>query len=409
MIVEKDFLIVSRLQLNRLVICCPLMIQLTMEVGKEKVYMQTEMSERDAILSLLLIKGLGSKRFFRLKEAFGTPAGIWRHANRDRLKGLVPGSVAGAIEKGPDRKGLDELKKACQASGIWLLFYDDPDYPEPLKNIHDPPVVLFGRGQKQVLSTRCVAVVGSRKASTYGRRVCAMLAGAVARAGLTVVSGLAIGIDAFAHKAAVECGGFTIAVKGCGIDVDYPIRNVRLAEKISEQGAVISEFFPGISAEPGNFPSRNRIISGLSLGVLVVEAGSRSGSLITAYLALEQGREVMAVPANIFSFGGRGCHKLIKEGATLVESAEDVFQALDMGGLLRKESSFVRGRSVQAISEEAAAVIDKLEADPQHIDDIAVKCSMTVSRVSSILIELELQDMVISHRGGMYSLSNRNE
>ena len=371
--------------------------------------MQVDMSEKDATLSLLLIKGLGSRRFFRLRKVFGSALDVWKHASRKGLEGLVPDSVSQAILKGPDEKGLKKLKETCKREGFWLLFYNDPDYPPSLRHIHDPPALLFGAGNRKVLSSRCVAIVGSRKSSTYGQRVCVSIAKSLSEAGLTIVSGLALGIDACAHRAAVESGGSTIAVKGCGLDVSYPMRNVSLAEKISENGAVISEFFPEVMAEPGNFPARNRIISGLSLGVVVVEGGVKSGSLITAYLALEQGREVMAVPGSVFSHGSKGCHKLIKEGATLVESGKDVLETLGLDKGFANTNSPEKPHKRPAISGEAGKVIDKLEADPQHIDEIAFKCSMPASRVASILIELELKDLVTSWGSGMYSLIKSNE
>ncbi len=378
-------------------------------MDKVKVFMQVDMSEKDATLSLLMIKGLGSKRFFRLKEAFGSALDVWRHASKKGLKDLVPDSVANAILKGPDEKGLKRLKETCKRKGFWLLFYNDPDYPPSLRHIHDPPAVLFGAGNRKVLSSRCVAIVGSRKSSTYGQRICASIAKSLSEAGLTIVSGLALGIDACAHRAAVDSGGLTIAVKGCGLDVKYPMRNAFLAEKIAENGAVISEFFPEVVAEPGNFPARNRIISGLSLGVVVVEAGVKSGSLITAYLALDQGREVMAVPGSVFSYGSKGCHKLIKEGAGLVESAKDVLETLGLDQWDANTNSRDKAQKMPVISGETGKVIDKLGADPQHIDEIAVKCSMPASKVASILTELELKDLVTCWGSGMYSLIKSNE
>ena len=368
------------------------------------------MDEKEATLALMMIRGLGPKRFFKLKDFYGSALNVWQKATRDSLLSLVPDSVSMGIQNGPDVARLKDLRRKIKENNFWLLFYNDPEYPQLLLNISDPPVVLFGVGQKEAISKEAVAIVGSRKASTYGRKVCRKIAEALSAHGISVVSGLAIGIDACAHQAALDAGGQTVAVKGCGLDVEYPLRNVSLSRKIAERGAVISEFFPGTVAEPGNFPARNRIISGLSLGVVVIEAGLRSGSLITAYLALEQGREVMAIPGSVFSYGSRGCHRLIKEGAQLVESPQDVMDALNMPWLQQKGqpgSSLDEGFSEQDLSSDAAIVVDKLEAYPQHIDEISIRCNMPVAAVASILLELEMKDLVASHGSGMYSLNEK--
>ena len=370
------------------------------------------MKERDAALALLLVPGVGSRRFFKLKEAFGSAANVWEHASRDRLVQIVPGGVARAIVKGPDENLLEEIKAKIRKAGFWLLFYQDPDYPQSLKHIDDPPALLFGLGRKEALQGPCVAIVGSRKASTYGQKVCAMLSKGLALHGVTIVSGLAHGIDTWAHRACVETGGVTVAVKGCGLDVGYPARNVSLVKKIRESGAVITEFFPGVKAEPGNFPMRNRIISGLSLGVIVVEAGLRSGSLITAYLALEQGREVMAVPGNIFSYGSRGCHRLIKEGAHLIEACDEVMDILGLHFLTPQKEAAREAPAFCAnkiMTDQMSIVVDKLRTGPQHIDEISASCSLPVSKVASMLTELEVSDMVVALGSGIYCLRKEDE
>ncbi len=379
-------------------------------LDKEKDFMEISslLDEKEATLALLMIKGLGPKRFFKLKDYYGSALNVWQKATRDSLSSLVPDNVSVSIQKGPDVAKLKDLREKIEQNDFWLLFYNDPDYPQLLLKIADPPVVLFGMGQKEAITKDAVAIVGSRKASTYGRKVCRKIAKALSAHGVSVVSGLAIGIDACAHEAALDAGGLTIAVKGCGLDVEYPLRNVSLSRRIAERGAVISEFFPGTVAEPGNFPARNRIISGLSLGVVVIEAGLRSGSLITAYLALEQGREVMATPGSIFSYGSKGCHKLIKEGAQLIESPQDVMEVLNMSWLQHKGqqgSNLDKGVSEQDLSSDASIVVDKLEAYPQHIDEISIRCNMPVAAVASILLELEMKDLVESHGSGMYSLN----
>lgn len=380
-------------------------------MNKEKVSKKTtSLTEEDAALALLLLPGVGTRRFFRLQDTFGSAIGVWKHGSKDVLCNLVPGKVAEDILKGPDLSSVARLKKYAEKAGFWLLFFHDPAYPKHLKHIDSPPPLLFGYGCKEALNHPCVAIVGSRKASTYGRKVCSMIAKGLAANGVTIVSGLALGIDSCAHRTAVENGGVTVAVKGCGIDVGYPVKNISLAKKIGVKGAVITEFFPGVKAEPGNFPRRNRIISGLSLGVIVIEAGLRSGSLITAYLALEQGREVMAVPGSVFSYGSKGCHKLIKEGAYLVESWQDVAEVLNLDFLdgnkvcrSGKELSYGMSPGTE-LSDEVSVVVDKLKSGPQHIDEIAYACSLPVSKVTSILTELELMDIAVALGSGIYSL-----
>jgi len=379
-------------------------------LNKEKVFVPGTIDERDASIALLQIPGLGNKRFFRLRKGFGSALDVWRNATKDNLSSYVPPRVASSILMGPNLKKLTQLKNTLRQMGAWLMFFDDPDFPRSLKQIDNPPALIFGMGHRKSLCEKCIAIVGSRKASTYGLKVCAYLAGALVKEGFTIVSGLALGIDSCAHKAALDYGGLTVAVKGCGLDVGYPQKNVRLSHRIVDSGAVITEFFPGVIAEPGNFPARNRIISGLSLGVIVVEAGVKSGSLITAYLALEQGKEVMAIPGNIYSYGSKGCHKLIKEGAALVESVNDVLDALNLASVAElgkggDENLFTRN----ALSQEAAIIVDKLKAGPQHIDEIASGCSISVSKVASILLELELKNVTTALGNGMYSLKNIDE
>ncbi len=371
-----------------------------------------KMEERDATLALLLVQGVGSRRFFKLKEAFGSAVNVWRYASRDKLSRIVPEKVADAIVRGPDEALVKKVRARVAESEGWLLFYQDIDYPEALRQIDDPPVLLFGIGSKKALQGPCVAIVGSRKASTYGQKVCCMFSKGLALHGITIVSGLALGIDTWAHRACVESGGVTVAVKGCGLDVKYPLRNTALTQKIKEKGAVITEFFPGVNAEPGNFPMRNRIISGLSLGVIVVEAGFKSGSLITAYLALEQGREVMAVPGNIFSYGSKGCHELIREGAHLVESCEDVMDILRLCSLKpakEEVDAAVNPEIGKAMTGKVSVVVDKLRAGPQHIDEIAASCSLPVSKVAAMLTELEFLNMVVALGSGIYCLKKGDE
>ena len=369
--------------------------------------MSNDIDEKDAILALLKIPQIGSVRFFRLLKRAGTIKNLWLKDDYSLFQDILPRHILKKLEKGPELKAIKELKNKLNKLSIWTLFFDDKHYPPLLKNIYNPPPILFGKGKKEFLLKDCIAIVGSRKASSYGVRVARQLAKELSEAGFVIVSGLALGIDTAAHKGALDAGGITIAVKGCGLDVNYPVRNMALLKQIEEEGTVISEFFPGVPPEPGNFPSRNRIISGLSKAVIVVEAGQKSGSIITAKLALEQGKEVMAVPGSIYSQMSKGCHELIKQGAILVESATDVLNALGFS----QEKDFnttINNQQKILLNEDMLKVVDNLEAEPQHIDEIAHKCHMPVSKVGAILLELELMDIAISQGAGRYSLINPN-
>ncbi len=363
-----------------------------------------EMDEKDAILALLLIPQIGSVRFFGLLKRAGSIKDFWLARDYKIFQEILPKNVIEVVKKGPDLKSVRDLKDKLSKFSIWTIFYDDNCYPPLLKSIYNPPPLLFGKGEKKYLVNDCISIVGSRKASSYGLKIAKQLARELSEAGFSIVSGLALGIDTAAHKGALEAGGVTIAVKGCGLDINYPFKNNRLLQEIEEKGVVISEFFPGVPPEPGNFPSRNRIISGLSKAVIVVEAGIKSGSIITAKLALEQGREVMAVPGSIYSQMSKGCHELIRQGATLVESAKDVLDILE----IQSKNVGDKDHSQKKIflNDDMLKVVDNLEAEPQHIDEIAYRCHMPVSKVVAILLELELMEVVAFHGAGRYSLIN---
>ncbi len=362
------------------------------------------LSERDAVLALMQVPGIGSVLYSRLVDECGSPSEVWNLSAQalDSIR-FLSGKVRRRLLEGPDMEALDRLKDKMASMGAWVLTLEDSQYPSRLRQISHAPPVLFGLGDSHVLELSSIAIVGSRKASTYGKRVAEEFARGLSEHSFVIVSGLAQGIDTSAHKGALAHGGLTIAVKGCGLDVEYPARNRRLACEIAENGAVISEFFPGTPPEPGNFPARNRIISGLARAVLVVEAGPGSGSLITAYLGLEQGREVLAVPGSIYSYNSRGCHDLIREGACLVAGVDHILEALgedfDKKGLAQSSKRV----KVSSLSPDEQQVVDNLEAQPQHIDDISARCSLSVSTVGAVLLGLELKGLVISHSGGRYS------
>lgn len=286
------------------------------------------------------------------------------------------------------------------AAGVRLISRDDPDYPPLLAQTTNPPFLLYVRGTLTELDRWSVAVVGTRQASTYGKEVTRKLVSGLVAAGITVVSGLALGIDAVAHSAALAAGGRTLAVLGSGVDQIYPQSNFQLGTTILQQGALISEYPVGTLPTATNFPPRNRLIAGLSLGALVIEAAAKSGALITAQFAVEQGRDVFAVPGNIFSQRSEGTHQLIKDGATLVTSVDDILEALNLHMAYSQQSI------AAALPEtpEEIALLRLVEAEPRHIDLIARESTLPQPVVSSTLAMLELKGLVRQVGGMQYVL-----
>jgi len=319
--------------------------------------------------------------------------------------------------KSPD-PGLRESASAwLESPAHHLITRADPCYPPLLARIDDAPLALFVHGSPECLVRPQIAIVGSRNATAGGREIAAEFAHALSRAGLVIVSGLAEGIDAAAHRATLEAGGETIAVFGTGPDQVYPARNRDLARRIVEQGAVVSSYAPGTGPRRANFPARNRIISGMSAGVVVVEAGMRSGSLITARLAGEQGREVFAVPGSIRNPLARGCHRLIRQGAKLVEEPSEVIE--DLRSLLLELAEDLRARLNQppdsgpvraghattaaGLDDRQTRLLDVMDFDPAPVERLIERSGLATHEVSSALLELELAGAVEAHGGGRYS------
>lgn len=301
------------------------------------------------------------------------------------------------------RNSLTPEKTAQEliSSNIKVTVLGDPDYPKLLAEIPDPPVVIYSRGRLPGHEMPLIAIVGARRATPYGRVMAKKLAEDLTNLGWGVVSGMARGIDTAAHEGAIAGNGYTLAVLGCGVDVCYPRENQKLYEKIAEMGCLLSEFPPGTHPQPKNFPIRNRIISGCSLGTLVVEAGERSGALITANFALEQGRDVFAVPGSVTSIRSRGTNNLIKQGAKLVESAEDViaeYPYLSFSLPASQECPVKRTK----LPPEEAAVYKYLNLEPTHIDQLAELTGMPVSMIGSILTMLELKGLAKRLNGDYY-------
>jgi DNA processing protein len=312
--------------------------------------------------------------------------------------------------RAPDQRALESDRAWLASSGCVLISLGHRKYPPLLAAIDDAPVVLFVRGDPGVLSSPQIAIVGSRNPSPGGREHALAFGDALARLGLTITSGLAIGIDAQAHRAALRAGCTSVAVAGNGLGRVYPAANAGLAEGIARQGALVSEFPPGAPPRRTHFPRRNRIISGLSLGTLVVEAAPKSGSLITARLAAEQGREVFAVPGSIDNPLTRGCHQLIRDGAKLVESVDDVVS--ELGAMVAGFKSLSIENRAQisdgndndcALDDTGKRLICALGHDPVTIDTLVERTGLTAEKVSSILLALELEGCVTSAAGGLYN------
>lgn len=348
-------------------------------------------------LAMSRISVLGARRIRRLVEAFGSAEKAFT-ADFDALVAAgLPGKVVNTMiaERTAVNPGREVEK--LHALGYKALTLHDSTYPKLLKEIFDPPAVLYYKGDINVLEFPSVAVVGSRKATEYGRVTAAKLSGDLAALGVTVVSGMARGIDTAAHQGVLRSAGRTAAVLGCGLDVCYPPENRKLRDEILHEGVLLSEFPPGTQPKPPHFPMRNRVISGLSLAVVVVEAAERSGALITADCALEQGREVFAVPGSIHSPTSRGCHRMLKEGAAVAENVGDISSVL---GLFSLESG--KNEQQRKLSPVQKNVLTVMEYEPIHFDQVMDKCGLSAGELAGILLELELSGAVKKITGNFY-------
>ncbi len=341
--------------------------------------------------------GVGTAKIRALVDHFGNLQAAWQAGEAEWKAAGLDRRAIDSLRAVRAKMDLDAEFARVSACGARLVTWSDPDYPPLLQSIPDPPPLLYMKGELTPADRQwAVSIVGTRRATAYGRQAAERLASDLASSGVTVVSGLARGIDAAAHWAALRAGGRTIGVMACGIDLVYPAEHARLAAQIAERGALLTETPIGSPPEAGNFPARNRIISGLSLAAVVVEAGEHSGALITADRALEQGREVFAVPGSIFSRTSAGANRLIQEGATLVRSAEDVLEALN----LRMVAQQAEAQAVLTSDPVEAAMLKAISHEPTHIDDIVRSMNLSVSQVSSVLAMMELKGLV-RQVGGM--------
>ncbi len=348
------------------------------------------------LLRLLSVPGIGNQRIRQLVTHFGSVEAVLSASFSQLLKveGVDKILAEKILHKQDVQFALAQLNLANKNEANFVSFWD-ATYPEPLKATFDPPVLLAVKGQLLPEDAISLAVVGTRNPSNYGAQVTEQMTRELVRAGFVIVSGLARGVDTIAHRTALRAGGRTVAVLGSGLDMIYPAENKRLAAEIENSGALISEFPFGTKPDAPNFPKRNRIISGLSLGTLVVEAGPKSGALITAGFALEQGREVFAIPGPITSLRSAGTNRLIQDGARLVQSVKDILQELEprLRSLRRLEMGHSAAPEVH-LSGDEKRLFEALTSDPQHIDLLSQKLGMSSSEALSILLALELKDLI---------------
>lgn len=355
-------------------------------------------------LALARVTGLGPVQCQALLARYDTPRRLFTEAPADPdARGLVSQTALAALRQ-PDWAAVEQDLAWLAGSGHNVLTLHDPRYPALLKQIHQAPPLLYIDGDPAAPVRPQLAIVGSRNPTAGGCDTAHDFAAALARCGLTITSGLAIGIDGAAHAGALDAGGQTVAVAATGLDRVYPARHEALAERIRANGALVSEFPPGSPVVPGAFPRRNRLISGLSLGTLVVEANPRSGSLITARAALEQGREVFAIPGSIHNPCARGCHLLIRQGAKLVECTGDILEELEpmAGAALEMEQGAACASPHTPPTETAAGILEQIDFAPTTIDALIERTGYPAERLYPVLLDLELANLITHAPGGAY-------
>ncbi|MEN6371120.1 MAG: DNA-processing protein DprA [Armatimonadota bacterium] len=343
---------------------------------------------------------LAPRRATALVERFGSPEAVFS-ATETELRS-VEGLTGRSLEKllSPEPSDLDRSLDTLQEKNIRLISFQDKDYPANLQQIIDPPVVLFVRGELKEPDKFAIAIVGSRRASIYGRSMAERIAKDLSNRGLTVISGGARGIDAMAHKGSLAAGGRTVAVLGCGIDICYPTEHKELFDRVAENGAVVSEFSPGTPPEGWRFPARNRIISGLSIGLLVIQAPASSGALITARYAQEQGRDIFVLPGNVDDVRNQGCHALIRDGATLVESADQIMEDLGIQAEdnIKPQLTF----EFESLTDEERKLVETLSLQAKHVDQIIQEAKLPAPQVIGMLTMLEMKGIVKRVPGNAY-------
>lgn len=337
-----------------------------------------------------LVPKIGRVKVSQLEDYFGNLEKAWKAGPGDLKQAGMDSGTIREIETWRPKIDLDSEMEKMEKTGVLAYTYHDKEYPARLKEIYDYPPLIYVRGSLTPEDEFCISVVGTRQASVYGRQVTEQMVEGLTRCKITVVSGLARGIDTVAHRRTLETGGRTIAIFACGLDTVYPSENLNLARNIINQGALISEYPVGAKPRPDNFPRRNRIMSGMSLGVLVIEAGEASGAMITAHMALEQNREVFAVPGSILSPVSKGTNKLIQEGAKLVRSCTDILEELNLTASVHQ----IEMKEVMPATETEATLLKQLGAEPVHIDQVCQGSGLPIATVSSTLAIMELKGMV---------------
>lgn len=362
------------------------------------------MDEKKYWVGFNLIKGIGAVRFQGLVSHFDGLQNAWNAAPAELAQAGLGPKLIERVLAARQSVDLDQVLARIESQGIQILTWQDEAYPQRLKEIDQPPPVMYIRGEYLPDDLFAVAIVGTRKVTPYGRQITEDLAAYLASNGITVVSGLARGVDAIAHQAALKAGGRTIGILGSGVDKIYPPEHLNLARQMIERGAVMSDYAVGTPPDASNFPPRNRIISGLSLAVVVVEAAETSGALITAEFAAEQGREVFAVPGSILAPQSKGTNKLIQNGALPLLSVNDIMQALNIDRIGEHKAA----RKAIPADETEARVLRVLGGEPMHVDEIRSQADLPIEKVSATLALMELKGMV-RQLGGMNYVSVREE
>ena len=348
------------------------------------------------------IPGIGRVRLGQIESHFSKLEQAW-NASASELKQarLEDAAIKSIVSSRPKIDLEAEMEKLARYS-VRALSYRDEAYPSRLKEIYDYPPILYVRGKLEPADEWCLAVVGTRRVTAYGRQVTEEIVADIARNKITIISGLARGVDSIAHQTALDVGGRTVAVLAGGLDAIYPAENLNLAKRIVENGALVSEYPLGVRPRPDHFPRRNRILSGMSLGVLVTEAGEGSGALITADMALEQNRDVLAVPGSILSPASQGTNRLIQQGAKLVRGCRDILEELNLCAVAQQ----MEFKEIVPETETESAILNKLSHEPVHIDEICAGAGLPVSSVSSTLAMMELKGMVRPVGNMLYVLAH---
>ena len=361
--------------------------------------MVEQVDERIFWIWLSQIPGIGARRFHLLIEHFGSASQVWFDSKNEieKLTSFLGSNVIHEIINQRNDKTLDRIKRMMDSSKFRIITLFDDEYPKLLKEIYDPPPVLYCKGLPIKNHQPAISIVGSRRSTAYGRQMAEKFSYELAAAGVTVVSGLARGIDAMAHYGALKAGGDTVGVLGCGVDIIYPPENRKLFSRMVQEGTILTEYPPGSSPVAGNFPARNRIISGMTSGVLVIEAGQRSGALITVDFALEQGREVYALPGNINVPQSAGTNKLLKEGAKLVTDVQDILEEL---GLQQKNKE--KNQEPVQLDFFETQVYNALQEGERHLEELLKETKMDVHKLNAVLTMLEIKGIVKQMPGKIF-------